>query len=48
MRQLGGKTALVAGGSRGIGRGVVHALAAERAAVSALARDAEIATGAQT
>jgi NAD(P)-dependent dehydrogenase (short-subunit alcohol dehydrogenase family) len=41
MGQLEGKNALVAGGSRGIGLGIVRALAAEGAVVSALARDAE-------
>ncbi len=41
MRQLDGKTALVIGGSRGIGQGIVGALAAEGASVWALGRDAE-------
>ncbi len=41
MRQLDGKTAVVIGGSRGIGQGIVGALAAEGASVWALARDAE-------
>jgi len=36
---LDGKTALVTGGSRGLGQGIVRALAAEGAAVWALARD---------
>jgi NAD(P)-dependent dehydrogenase (short-subunit alcohol dehydrogenase family) len=40
MRQLDGKTALVTGGSRGLGQGIVYALAAEGATVWALARDA--------
>jgi NAD(P)-dependent dehydrogenase (short-subunit alcohol dehydrogenase family) len=40
MRQLEGKTAVVIGGSRGLGQGIVRALAAEGAAVWALARDA--------
>jgi NAD(P)-dependent dehydrogenase (short-subunit alcohol dehydrogenase family) len=40
MRQLEGKTAVVIGGSRGFGQGIVRALAAEGAAVWALARDA--------
>jgi len=37
---LDGKTAVVTGGSRGLGQGIVRALAAEGAAVWALARDA--------
>ena len=41
MNQLDGKTAVVTGGSRGLGQGIVRALAAEGAAVWALARDAE-------
>jgi NAD(P)-dependent dehydrogenase (short-subunit alcohol dehydrogenase family) len=41
MGHLNGKAALVTGGSRGIGLGIVRALAAEGAAVSVLARDAE-------
>jgi NAD(P)-dependent dehydrogenase (short-subunit alcohol dehydrogenase family) len=41
MRQLDGKIAVVTGGSRGLGLGIVRALAAEGAAVWALARDAE-------
>ncbi len=40
MSQLNGKTVLVTGGSRGFGRGMVEALAAEGATVYALARDA--------
>ena len=40
MKHLEGKIALVSGGSRGFGRGIVGALAAEGAAVWALARDA--------
>src|SRR5215217_305190 len=40
MRQLNGKIAVVTGGSRGLGQGIVRALAAEGAAVWALARDA--------
>jgi NAD(P)-dependent dehydrogenase (short-subunit alcohol dehydrogenase family) len=39
MRQLDGKTAVVTGGSRGLGQGIVRALAAEGAAVWAMARD---------
>ena len=41
MRYLDGKVAVVVGGSRGIGQGIVRALAAEGASVWALARDAE-------
>lgn len=41
MKQLDGKIAVVSGGSRGLGLGIVRALAAEGAAVWALARDAE-------
>jgi len=41
MRYLDGKVALVVGGSRGIGQGIVGALAAEGASVWALGRDAE-------
>lgn len=41
MRNLNGKTAVVVGGSRGFGEGIVRALAAEGASVWALARDAE-------
>jgi NAD(P)-dependent dehydrogenase (short-subunit alcohol dehydrogenase family) len=40
MRQVEGKTAVVIGGSRGFGQGIVRALAAESAAVWALARGA--------
>jgi NAD(P)-dependent dehydrogenase (short-subunit alcohol dehydrogenase family) len=39
MNRLTGKTALVAGASRGLGRGVAEAFLAERATVVALARD---------
>ncbi|MEO7910408.1 MAG: SDR family oxidoreductase [Roseiflexaceae bacterium] len=41
MRYLDGKVATVVGGSRGIGQGIVRALAAHGASVWALARDAE-------
>lgn len=41
MKHLDGKIAVVSGGSRGLGLGIVRALAAEGAAVWALARDAE-------
>src|SRR5437868_1340155 len=41
MSQLNNKTALVTGGSRGLGRGIVTALAAEGVHVWAIARDAE-------
>ena len=41
MGQLEGKTALVTGGSRGLGLEIVRALAGEGAMVSALARNAE-------
>src|SRR5258708_4266772 len=40
MKPLDGKIAVVTGGSRGLGLGIVRALAAEGAAVWALARDA--------
>jgi len=40
MKHLAGKIALVSGGSRGFGQGIVRALAAEGAAVWALGRDA--------
>jgi NAD(P)-dependent dehydrogenase (short-subunit alcohol dehydrogenase family) len=40
MRLLDGKIAVVTGGSRGLGHGIVRALAAEGAAVWAIARDA--------
>ena len=41
MRHLEGKTALVTGGSRGLGLAITHALAADGANVWALARNAE-------
>jgi NAD(P)-dependent dehydrogenase (short-subunit alcohol dehydrogenase family) len=40
MRQLNGKRIVITGGSRGFGRGMVEALAAEGAIVYALAREA--------
>jgi NAD(P)-dependent dehydrogenase (short-subunit alcohol dehydrogenase family) len=40
MKHLDGKIAVVTGGSRGLGQGIVRALADEGAAVWALARDA--------
>src|ERR1700676_2918385 len=39
--QLKGKTALILGGSKGLGRGVADALAAEGVAVAIVARGAE-------
>src|SRR5262245_40223231 len=39
MRQLDGKIAVVTGGSRGLGQGIVRALGAEGASVWAIARD---------
>lgn len=41
MRHLDGKTAVVIGGSQGIGQGIVGALAGEGASVWALGRDTE-------
>ncbi|CAN5547797.1 SDR family oxidoreductase [soil metagenome] len=41
MKHLDGKTAVVIGGSRGIGQGIVQALATEGASVWAVARNAE-------
>jgi 3-oxoacyl-[acyl-carrier protein] reductase len=40
--QLSGKTALILGGSKGIGRGIADALAAEGVAVAMLARNREV------
>jgi NAD(P)-dependent dehydrogenase (short-subunit alcohol dehydrogenase family) len=40
--QLGGKRALVTGGSRGIGKAIARVLAQEGAAVALLARDAQV------
>src|SRR5438309_702278 len=39
MTHLDGKTAVVTGGSRGLGQGIMRALAAEGATVWAIARD---------
>jgi NAD(P)-dependent dehydrogenase (short-subunit alcohol dehydrogenase family) len=41
MNSLEGKRVLVTGGSRGLGLGIVEALVAQKAKVTALARDAE-------
>src|SRR5713226_3982017 len=40
--QLSGKTALILGGSKGIGRGIADALAAEGVAVALVARNREV------
>src|ERR1700730_4327064 len=40
--QLSGKTALIFGGSKGIGRGIADALAAEGVAVAMVARNREV------
>src|SRR5579875_724943 len=41
--ELGGKTAIITGGSRGIGKAVAHALAREGAQVALIARDLPVA-----